>query len=103
MNSLFLKCVVMVVLVSSNYVFWALTDCLHMVLALECQVGSRLAGRVAREGGGDEKEEERFIARQRREAMGRRSSLRDPAHAFMKVLDTNNGRAQEKAGSLHSE
>jgi len=30
--------------------------------------------------------------------MGRRSSLRDSAHVFRKVLDANKGRAQEKTG-----
>jgi hypothetical protein len=38
--------------------------------------------------------EERFIARKGREAMGRRSSLRDPAREK---------RAQEKTGSLRLE
>ena len=51
-------------------------------------------GDYSAEEEGAEQSEERFIARKRREAMGRRSSLRDPVHKK---------RAQERAGSLRSE
>ena len=60
----------------------------------KCGAGPLAGTDDARMGLPRKQEQERFIARRGRETMGRRSSLRDPAH-------TN--RAEEKAGSLRSE